>query len=318
MRHLIAAVLLAAAALPAHADYKFKEKPGFKDHPVISRFKGAILANAGTIRFEEVKFQVGPDKWETVEGKVSNFYYVGPLGASQREVFRGFQQALKDSRFQILYECSDTKRCASERLYQHAQTWTGGSTAFAGGYMPVTRIDSNGNYPPLYIAARLPRPQGDLTAILTIVEGPGGPHQFLQIVEATAMAQGSVTVQADALSKGLAADGKVALYGVFFDTGKAELKPESKAQLDEMAALLKKNAKLKVAIVGHTDNQGQQDANLALSQKRAEAVVAALVKTHGVDAKRLTARGVANFAPVASNASDEGRGRNRRVELVEL
>jgi OmpA-OmpF porin, OOP family len=114
----------------------------------------------------------------------------------------------------------------------------------------------------------------------------------------------------------LQADGKIALYGLFFDTGKAEVKAESKPQLDEMAKLLQGQPALKVYIVGHTDSQGGLEANLALSQQRAQAVVAALAGAYKVDAKRLQARGVASLAPVASNANDAGRARNRRVELV--
>jgi outer membrane protein OmpA-like peptidoglycan-associated protein len=108
----------------------------------------------------------------------------------------------------------------------------------------------------------------------------------------------------------------VALYGIYFDTGKAELKPESRPQLDEMGKLLQAQPALKVYIVGHTDNQGSLEANLQLSQQRAQAVVAALAGTYKIDAKRLQARGVANLAPLAGNGNDAGRARNRRVELV--
>ena len=84
-----------------------------------------------------------------------------------------------------------------------------------------------------------------------------------------------------------------------------------------VAKLLRDNAGLRVYIVGHTDNAGALDGNLALSQRRADAVVAALVGTHKIDAKRLAARGVASLSPVASNRAEPGRARNRRVELVE-
>jgi outer membrane protein OmpA-like peptidoglycan-associated protein len=130
------------------------------------------------------------------------------------------------------------------------------------------------------------------------------------------MDNGMVTVDAAALAKGLQADGKIALYGIYFDSGKSELKPESKAQLDEMARLLQGSAALRVYIVGHTDNQGALDANLALSRARAQAVVDALVRSYKIDGRRLAAAGVASYAPVASNADDAGRARNRRVELV--
>ena len=83
-----------------------------------------------------------------------------------------------------------------------------------------------------------------------------------------------------------------------------------------MAKLLKAEAGLRVFIVGHTDNQGGVDDNLALSRHRAEAVAAALATEYGIDARRLSARGVANFAPLATNADEAGRAKNRRVELV--
>ena len=130
------------------------------------------------------------------------------------------------------------------------------------------------------------------------------------------MDSGQVTVDASALAKGLQAQGRIALYGVFFDTGKAELKPESKPQLDEMGKLLQANPSFKVHVVGHTDNQGTLEGNLALSRQRAQAVVDALVKAYKVDARRLSAAGVASYAPLAANADEAGRARNRRVELV--
>ena len=110
--------------------------------------------------------------------------------------------------------------------------------------------------------------------------------------------------------------GKIALYGVQFDTGSAVVKPESKAQLDEMARLLTTNAAAKFFIVGHTDNVGELQANTSLSQRRADSVVASLVQGYKIDARRLVARGVANVSPVSSNELESGRAKNRRVELV--
>jgi outer membrane protein OmpA-like peptidoglycan-associated protein len=137
------------------------------------------------------------------------------------------------------------------------------------------------------------------------------------IAEPTPMETGNVVVSTDLLKKGLADNGKIALYGIYFDTARAELKPESKPQLEEMARLLTSDKSLKVLIVGHTDNQGTVDGNLTLSQRRADAVVAALVSGYAIDAGRLRARGVASFAPVATNRTEAGRAKNRRVELVE-
>jgi OOP family OmpA-OmpF porin len=118
------------------------------------------------------------------------------------------------------------------------------------------------------------------------------------------------------LQSGLASEGRIALYGIYFDTGKSVLKPESNAQLAEMAKLLQSQPALQVYIVGHTDNLGSLESNMGLSQQRAQAVAAALAGPLKIDARRMRASGVASLAPVATNATEEGRARNRRVELV--
>jgi outer membrane protein OmpA-like peptidoglycan-associated protein len=120
------------------------------------------------------------------------------------------------------------------------------------------------------------------------------------------------------MSKAIAADGHVALYGIHFDTGKAEVKPESTAALKEIATLLQREPALKLLVVGHTDSTGDYAANLGLSDRRAAAVIAALTTSHGVAPTRLKAAGAGMMAPVAPNETDAGRAKNRRVELVRL
>ena len=138
----------------------------------------------------------------------------------------------------------------------------------------------------------------------------------IEIVQKKAMAQ-DVTADATALATGLKATGHIAVEGIFFDTGKAELKPESQAAIGEIAKLLKADPALKLYVVGHTDNVGLLDANLKLSQARADAVVQALVTTHAIPAARLRAFGHGPTTPVSSNATEAGRALNRRVELVQ-
>jgi outer membrane protein OmpA-like peptidoglycan-associated protein len=108
----------------------------------------------------------------------------------------------------------------------------------------------------------------------------------------------------------------VALYGIYFDSGKADVKPESAETLEQIAKFLTNSPDLQVLVVGHTDNAGSFESNMDLSKSRAEAVVRALTSTYGVDAARLMPVGVSFAAPVATNATEEGRAKNRRVELV--
>ncbi len=117
------------------------------------------------------------------------------------------------------------------------------------------------------------------------------------------------------LSAGLASAGSVVVPGIYFDSDKAVVKAESKAALEAMAGLLRQQPGLSIYVVGHTDDSGSLEHNLLLSQQRAEAVKAALVR-YGISARRLEARGVGPLAPEATNTTDEGRTRNRRVVIA--
>ena len=139
---------------------------------------------------------------------------------------------------------------------------------------------------------------------------------WLSIVEKGEMTQ-EVVADAAAFGNDLKATGHAAVYGIYFDSGKSEVKPESEAALKEVAKVLSGDPALKLLVVGHTDSVGQLEANMKLSQARAEAVVQALVKGHSVAAARLKAQGAGPIAPVATNRTEEGRAKNRRVELVE-
>jgi outer membrane protein OmpA-like peptidoglycan-associated protein len=134
---------------------------------------------------------------------------------------------------------------------------------------------------------------------------------ILYILEREAMAQDIV---ANELLDKINKDGLVALY-LNFDTNSANLQASSASQLDQIAAMLKGAATLNVEIAGHTDNVGDAAANQKLSEARAAAVVAAL-SSRGIPAARLTAKGYGATQPVADNRTDDGRAKNRRVELV--
>lgn len=137
----------------------------------------------------------------------------------------------------------------------------------------------------------------------------------LTIVERQKMAQ-VLTADANAMGNDINSTGHVSVYGIFFDTGKSEIKPESDAAIEQISLLLKNNGMLKLYVVGHTDNVGTLDSNMKLSKERANAVVNALTTKYGIPADRLMAYGVASLTPVASNDSEEGKAKNRRVELV--
>jgi OmpA-OmpF porin, OOP family len=143
----------------------------------------------------------------------------------------------------------------------------------------------------------------------------GNGKIWLRIVEKKAMAQ-HIEADAAAFGNDIRTAGHAAVYGIYFDTGKSAIKPESAQAIGEIAKLLKSDPALKIHVVGHTDNVGGVDANIALSKARAEAVLQSLIRDHGIAADRLNAYGCGQFAPLASNDTEEGRAKNRRVELV--
>ena len=124
-----------------------------------------------------------------------------------------------------------------------------------------------------------------------------------------------VTADASSLNDEINKSGRVAVYGIHFDTGKATILADSENILGEIVKLLQQNEDLKLLVEGHTDNQGIAAANQALSEKRAQAVVAWLT-AHGVPASRLSAKGFGQTKPLTDNGTEDGRAKNRRVELV--
>jgi outer membrane protein OmpA-like peptidoglycan-associated protein len=126
-----------------------------------------------------------------------------------------------------------------------------------------------------------------------------------------------VVANATVLQGGLAQVGHVEVPGIYFDFGKSDVKPESRPALDQVAKLLQANPSMRVWVVGHTDSVGSAESNVALSNARAAAVVRLLTQQMGIAPRRLAPYGAGPYAPVATNKTEEGRAKNRRVELVE-
>ena len=307
-----------AQALPA-------DVAGGKDHPVLSRYAGSWLVATENRAFDAIAMPAGPKEGDVVklEGRIVRNYYLAPAGRSVLEVQRNYEQALERAGA-VRRDACVMPSCGARgfRAFDGRQ----GKQLASGelkGWSPVSLIDQWIDHDSVRWWYGTLKVQGSTlhVAVLSARQGLvdlAGQHvaTVIQIVQPQAMEEGQVTVDAQALARDLQAEGRVALYGLYFDTGKAELKPEIQAQVAEMAQLLKRNTALRVFLVGHTDNQGTLEGNLALSRARAQAVVDALVKLHKIEPRRLSAAGVASYAPVASNAGDEGRARNRRVELV--
>lgn len=316
---LLATLLLSAVALAQAAPAP--DAPGGKDHPLVGRYEGSRLMAYVQRDFESkallnstltraANYRLAPSNTLTVEGRYTHLAYEAPLGRSSLEVFRNQVSRLTGQGFRTVFACEEAA-CVDDpkRAYNMTLSWSETGEHKIGA-------DRKIRY------ALLQRDQaGAVTtvAIRTAEHGAPniGPRSVISVVESKAMETGKIVfVDASAMQAAIGSSGRVALYGILFDTDKADIKPESKATLEEIAKFMRANPKLNLVVAGHTDAQGAFDYNVGLSQRRAQAVVAALVNQHGIAAKRLTPFGAGMAAPVASNDDEAGRGKNRRVELV--
>ncbi len=283
-------------------------EPG-KDHPALPRFPGAVLEHYQNKAFEEAQLVLSkPEivggklqaKLLPVEGRVTYLHYEAPKDTSTLQVFRNHQAALRRSGFQTLFSCD--RPCGNE----HFSNWDK-LLKSRGLYL------NGGSEELFYLAAQ----RGHEYVSLAVNNINGEPNVFAFVVEKAELDDGRIPISGNsAIAQGLSRGGRVDVYGFQFDTGKAQLQPGSAATLRELAQVLKDNATLKVDIVGHTDDVGTPEANRALSLARAQAVTAALSKDHAVAADRMLALGQGASQPVAANQNEEGRARNRRVEIV--
>jgi OmpA-OmpF porin, OOP family len=254
---------------------------GSKDYPGITRMPGYFIYDYSELPFDSFTFTVkeaGKTKEVKVEGHKYDFRFNLKDGATM------------PSAVQIL------------RNYQNAARTAGGQVLYEGEDSTTLRLSKGGK---------------EAWIVVNTSNIPSGMFITMTVIEKEGMKQ-EVTMDAAAMAQGLHDSGEVAIYGIFFDTGKSELKSESDAALGEIAKLLKEKPALKVFVVGHTDMVGDPAANVKLSQARAQAVVTALVTKNGIAAARLTPFGAGPYAPVASNKNEDGRAKNRRVELVEI
>ncbi len=275
-RTLVLLLLLGAPA-SAFAAAPPADKAGCTDHKLFpTRMPGYRLADCNVKEYDAFVFQTGKRELRPVEGKVTQLTYVA--------------DDKKD----------DQSGLAVVRNYENALKKIGGKIA-------ATTPGSN----PYWVNGSV------------IVDGKevwaeamrGNGKIWLRIVETKEMAQ-YITADAASFGNDLKSTGHTAVYGIYFDTNKSVVKPESAAALEEIAKLLKADPSLKLFVVGHTDSTGLVDGNMKLAEARAQAVIAALTTTHGIAAARLKGYGVGPLAPVASNESEDGRAKNRRVELV--
>jgi len=300
----LAAALCLTVSLPAHAQQR--DVAGSRDYPGIGRFGGSVITGYVAKDFDATRLQAAAFKdgkatdERRPEGRVTRIAYRTKAGPSIIEVSRNFETQLAKAGFETLLAC-DTDACGGIPFSESLDA------------LPVPQMWVDG-FDYRYIATRKTDGAGETFA--TILVSKTNDEITAQLVVAVVGSMADKMVDAAAMSKGLGEKGHIALYGIYFDTDKAVVKPESKPTLDEIAKLLRGQPQLNVVIVGHTDSQGAYDYNMDLSKRRAEAVAAILAQSYQIAKPRLRTAGVGFLAPIGSNARDDGRALNRRVELV--
>src|SRR3954463_2735676 len=301
-------LLLLAMSLGAmtNAAAQTRDVAGARDYPGIGRFGGSVITGYQVKDFDAARMQGAafkdgqPADARRLEGRITRIAYRTNPGPSILEVSRNFEAQLAKAGFETLLAC-DVDACGGIPF----------SEAIDALPMPQMWIDGF-NY--RYFAGR--KAEGGRETFASVLVSENNREIYVQLVVAELGAMQNKMVDAAAMQKGLGETGHIALYGIYFDTDKAVVKPEIQPTLAEIAKLLTGQPQLAVFIVGHTDNQGAYDYNLDLSRRRAEAVAAELMRAYRIAPQRLRTAGVGFLAPVGTNATDAGRALNRRVELV--
>ena len=343
--------LIAVTSAMADASVPKADISGAKDSPLLGRFAGSYIVSYDAKDFDELKLPLAalkpladkskrdshnnivyePAQSKALEGRRTRLVYLLPENIAPLQAVRNYQNEISGKEGKTLFECKN-EDCGGDAT--RSSEGGGGEQslamllraeesikdkAFTNGHCAQTQRITELRY------ASFELPKNNAFVSVLAYAGKGGSYckafenrtvVVVDILELKAMEQKMVTVKAEEMAQAINASGRVALYGLYFDTGKADVKPESRETLEQIARLLNSAPTMKLLVVGHTDSVGEFGSNLDLSKRRADAVVTALASQHKVDRKRLTPVGVSFASPVAPNTSEEGKAKNRRVELV--
>ena len=309
---------------------KAQDLPNSKDPAGMKRYEGSELIGYRAPQFDEYLLPLGlatkmdPPAYEKsipVEGQVSYYTYLAPAGRSEAELFRNYKQEFQRLGLAIQYEKSAGQQgsfgfgTAFDKIANDLDLGQILSYNDADERLMVGK--SRDAKPTYYLVFVTAYNDGVIPERLQNKVSKGRAIAQVVLVAPDTMEKKMTFVNADDMKQTIHDSGKVALYGLYFDTDKDLVKPESQPTLAEIANLLTAEPSLRLRVVGHTDNQGKSEYNVDLSKRRAASVVRELTSKYNVPANRLDAFGCGLYAPVASNEAEDGRAKNRRVELVQ-
>ncbi len=291
---------------------------GSKDYPLVSRFTGSVIEYYKVTKWDTYSLPVFDNNTTEpnygnpikLEGKIIRIQYSVAPDNNPAYVMKNYEKAFTTSGYKILLEGKP------------GEDFDEGPSSFQGDYYGNLKLEKFGfAYTPIgnhkaIIIAKTNKDGKNIYIVEVISDFSDVTIITQDIIEVEAAETGLVT--AKNISKDITTNGHIAIYDIHFDTGKSEIKPESANALKSVAEYLNAHSNKQFLIVGHTDNVGDFDTNLKLSQDRANSVKNELQNKFGVNADQLRAYGDGSTSPVASNSTKEGKAKNRRVEIVEL
>jgi len=294
----------------------------------MKRYEGSEIIGYRQAKFDEYllplsrQVRFGPtayEKSQKVEGLVTRFTYVAPLGRTTSEVMQNYKLEFTRLGLITMYEKGATDPGWFGPTFDDIQKEDdlGQILSYNESQERLLVGRSKDAQPTYYEILVTSYKDGVIPARLSGVVKKDRTMAEIIVIAPQQLQQKMVFVNADEMKRSLADTGRVALYGLYFDTDKDSMRPDSTPTMDEIAKLMKANPQMKLRIVGHSDDQGMSAYNLDLSKRRAASVVQQLVSKYRITASRLDSFGAGLYAPVTSNQTEDGRAKNRRVELVE-
>ena len=325
------AFALATALWPVNGYAKEGAIP--KDDPVLGRIPSSAIVTADrkdndTIRvpLERIVFNLQSQKFNAyrtaaAQGAGRQILYGLPAGTSLADASHYYEERIRQANGEVLFSgAGDALDNGNDRFVD--QVYRNRVPERVYNLLLLNRNNA-------YVAGRFNEGGDDVYVQVYLFENSEGRNTRLLprgrlgalvetvVVRPTAAETSrAVAVTSQQMAAEINRTGRIALYGIYFDTNRTDIKPESRPTLEQIADLLKRQPDLKLLVVGHTDNVGDFESNRDLSQRRAASVVNALVTGFGIAPDRLVPFGVSYASPVASNGTAEGRSQNRRVELV--
>ncbi|MEL7114851.1 MAG: OmpA family protein [Pseudomonadota bacterium] len=294
------------AVMPSAALAMTLELPG------LSTEMGKAQSQADTVFLPVSAFNEGHIQGVYAEGPVrKQSWRVGTGGMTTLQIFSPLRDQLSHEGYEILYEC-EAAACGGFDFRYELDTFPEPEMHIALADYRYLSAQKIVNGTPEYASLIVSRSANAGFVQLTQVGASSTPPN----VTTSTKAPPPTTIAAGPVGEQLEASGHATLDDLTFKTGKAELGDESFATLTALAQYLRTRPDRQVVLVGHTDSEGSLEGNIALSKRRAGAVMARLVEAYGVPSEQVTADGIGYLAPIASNLTPEGRAQNRRVEVV--